>query len=402
MTLTARPHEMAFLRRHTDSPVVKVISGVRGCGKSALLSLYREELLADGVPADRIIRLNFEDPAHEDLTECHALSRYLTSRLRAGSLNYVFLEEIQHVPHFEKAVDSLLQMGNADICITGSNGRFMSSEPAALLSGRYAELRMFPLSFSEFCSGMKNTGLSLSRKYAEYLRAGSFPRLAASHRDDMEIWEYLEGLYSTIIVKDTLPRIRSGDTALLEKIMKYMAANTGSLLSPNKIAGDLTDSGRRTDNKTVEKFLGGLKDSLLLCQADRFDIRGGKRLKTNSRYYFADPAFRRLFIRGAEKDAGHVLENLIYLELLRRGCRVYVGQIPGGEVDFVAETPDGIAYFQVCLSTLDPQVLERELKPLQSIPDQYPKFLLTLDEITPEANYGGIRKQNALEWMLSD
>ena len=400
MELIARPREINFLNRHKNHHIIKVISGVRRCGKSTLFSLFRMNLVQEGISPDQIISINFEDLAFEDLTEYHALYRYLISRLKADRMNYIFLDEIQHVQHFEKAVDSLFLKENVDLYITGSNGYFMSAELATLLSGRYVELKMLPFSFREFCSAIKDEPLSNAQKYDRYLRTSSFPYLAGAGQSDDEIRDYLSGIYNTNLVKDTLHRIGSGDTALLEKIMRYLAANIGSLISPNKIANTLTSDGRRTDNKTVERFLHGLKDSLLIYQADRYDIRGKNLLKTNSKYYLVDPAFRRLLVSDTSRDLGHVLENVVYLELLHRGYRVSVGQVPGGEVDFVAETPDGIIYYQVAETVMDPNVLERELKAFRSIPDQYPKYLLTLDEIAPNANYSGIRKKNALDWML--
>lgn len=400
MNLIARPYEMAFLNRHKNRHIIKVISGVRRCGKSTLFTLFKEELISEGVDQERIISVNFEDLAYEDLTEYHSLYRYLTDRLDKNCMNYIFLDEIQYVPNFEKAVDSLFLLDYVDIYITGSNGYFMSTELATLLSGRYVELKMLPLSFREFCSGLSTDQLSNAQKYELYIRNSSFPYLAVAGLSYAEIRDYLTGIYNTIIVKDTLTRIGSADIALLEKIMKYLSANIGTLISPNKIANTLTSSGRRTDNKTVEKFLHGLKDSLLIYQADRYDVRGKNLLKTNSKFYLVDPAFRRLLINDTGGDTGHLLENVVYLELLHRGYRVYVGQIAGAEVDFVAETSDGLVYYQVAETTLDHKVLERELKPLRSIPDQYPKYLLTLDEISAEADYNGIRKENVLSWLL--
>ena len=313
MELIARPREINFLNRHKNHHIIKVISGVRRCGKSTLFSLFRMNLVQEGISPDQIISINFEDLAFEDLTEYHALYRYLISRLKADRMNYIFLDEIQHVQHFEKAVDSLFLKENVDLYITGSNGYFMSAELATLLSGRYVELKMLPFSFREFCSAIKDEPLSNAQKYDRYLRTSSFPYLAGAGQSDDEIRDYLSGIYNTILVKDTLHRIGSGDTALLEKIMRYLAANIGSLISPNKIANTLTSDGRRTDNKTVERFLHGLKDSLLIYQADRYDIRGKNLLKTNSKYYLVDPAFRRLLVSDTSRDLGHVLEKVVYL-----------------------------------------------------------------------------------------
>ncbi|WP_270402015.1 ATP-binding protein [Megasphaera elsdenii] len=399
MKLIPRPEYMNFLKRYQDHHLIKVISGVRRCGKSTLFYLYRQYLLNHGVMPEQIITINFEDLAYESLCEYHALYRYIMERMQADKINYIFLDEIQHVKNFEKVVDSLFIKDNADVYITGSNAYFMSGDLATLLTGRYVELSMLPLSFREFSQGMTGD-MSLSEQYNAYIRISSFPYALQFQDDSQAVEEYLSGIYNTILVKDTLRRMRSSDTMMVESLMKFLAANIGSLISPNKIANSMTSAGRKIDNKTVEKYLQGLKDSLLIYQADRFDVRGKQLLKINAKYYLVDPAFRRLLINDTGRDTGHILENVVYLELLRRGDKVYVGQLPRGEIDFVVEKSGTREYYQVAESTLLPEVLERELKPLQSVPDQYPKYLLTLDEIAPEADYDGIKKKNVLRWLL--
>lgn len=399
MKLIPRPEYMNFLKRYQDHHLIKVISGVRRCGKSTLFYLYRQYLLNHGVMPEQIITINFEDLAYESLCEYHALYRYIMERMQADKMNYIFLDEIQHVKNFEKVVDSLFIKDNADVYITGSNAYFMSGDLATLLTGRYVELSMLPLSFREFSQGMTGD-MSLSEQYNAYIRISSFPYALQFQDDSQAVEEYLSGIYNTILVKDTLRRMRSSDTMMVESLMKFLAANIGSLISPNKIANSMTSAGRKIDNKTVEKYLQGLKDSLLIYQADRFDVRGKQLLKINAKYYLVDPAFRRLLINDTGRDTGHILENVVYLELLRRGDKVYVGQLPRGEIDFVIEKSGTREYYQVAESTLLPEVLERELKPLQSVPDQYPKYLLTLDEIAPEADYDGIKKKNVLRWLL--
>jgi len=399
MKLIPRPEYMNFLKRYQDHHLIKVISGVRRCGKSTLFYLYRQYLLNHGVMPEQIITINFEDLAYESLCEYHALYRYIMERMQADKMNYIFLDEIQHVKNFEKVVDSLFIKDNADVYITGSNAYFMSGDLATLLTGRYVELSMLPLSFREFSQGMTGD-MSLSEQYNAYIRISSFPYALQFQDDSQAVEEYLSGIYNTILVKDTLRRMRSSDTMMVESLMKFLAANIGSLISPNKIANSMTSAGRKIDNKTVEKYLQGLKDSLLIYQADRFDVRGKQLLKINAKYYLVDPAFRRFLINDTGRDTGHILENIVYLELLRRGDKVYVGQLPRGEIDFVVEKSGTREYYQVAESTLLPEVLERELKPLQSVPDQYPKYLLTLDEIAPEADYDGIKKKNVLRWLL--
>jgi len=401
MGLIPRPEYLAFLQRYRDRALIKVVSGVRRCGKSTLFILFRKFLMQQGVEPAQIISINFEDLAYESLCEYHALYRYITERMLPDQMNYIFLDEIQHVPQFEKVVDSLFIKENTDVYITGSNAFFMSGELATLLTGRYVELAMLPLSFKEFCQGLKGN-MTLPAKYEAYVRNSAFPYALQFQDEPQAVEEYLIGIYNTILVKDTLQRLGSSDTMIVETLMRYLAANIGSLISPNKIANSLTSAGRKIDNKTVERYLQALKDSLLVYQAERFDIRGKQLLKINAKYYLVDPAFRRLLINDTGRDTGHILENIIYLELRRRGGKVYVGQLPRGEIDFVVEKPGGREYYQVAESTMAPDVLERELKPLQQVRDQYPKYLLTLDEIAGEADYNGIRKQNALKWLLGE
>ena len=395
-----RPQELAFLQRHRDHHIIKVVSGVRRCGKSTLFHLFRDRLLADGVPASRILTINLEDLAFESLQEYHALYRYVLEHLAPGGRNYIFLDEIQQVPSFEKAVDSLFLRDDVDLYLTGSNAYFLSGDLATVLAGRYVELRMLPLSFCEFCEGLPaQPPLTEAQRYAAYVQGSSFPYLLTVPHDAQGVREYLEGLYHTILIKDTMTRLGTADTSLLEKILRYLAANIGSLISPTKSANALTSQGRRTDNKTVERYLRAMEDSLLIYRADRYDVRGKSIFKTNAKYYLVDPAFRALLVADTSRDTGHVLENIVYLELLHRGARVYVGQLAKGEIDFIAETSEGRFYYQVAETTLAPDVLDRELAPLRAVPDQYPKTLLTLDEITPEADYDGIRKRNVLRWM---
>lgn len=402
--LVPRTAYINFLQRHREQPIIKVVSGVRRCGKSTLFALYRKQLQKEGVPAENILSINLEDLAYDSLRDYHVLYQYITEHLSPHGMNYVFLDEIQQVPQFERAVDSLFIKENVDLYLTGSNGYFMSGELATLLAGRYVELKMLPLSFKEFCSGLPESQQQHSngQKYTLYLENGSFPYLLHLLGRPEAVQEYLSGIYNTILLKDTLTRLRVGEPKILESIMKYVTANIGSLISPTKIANTLTSSGRKTNYKTVERYLQGLQDSLLLYQAERYDVRGKKLLQTNVKYYLVDPVFRRFLVSDTGRDTGHILENEVYLELVRRGGKVYVGQIGVGEVDFVVEKNGTKEYYQVAESTLSPAVLERELAPLQKIDDQYPKFLLTLDEITPQANYGGIKKYNALAWMLGE
>lgn len=396
--LIERKEYIDFLIRHRDRDVIKVVSGVRRAGKSTLFELYKRYLLANGVTAEQIISINFEDLQYEDLQDYRALHKYVSGKLLPDRMNYIFLDEIQHVEKFEKAVDSLFIKENTDIYLTGSNAYFMSGELATFLSGRYVERRMFPLSFSEYATALPDN-MSLQAKYNSYVTDGSFPYIIRLDGRKEDIREYLSGIYNTIIVKDILTRLQVRDIKMLSSIVKYVFANVGSLLSPGKIANAMTSAGRKIDPKTVERYLQGLQDSLIIYQANRYDVRGKELLKVNAKYYVVDMALRSSITGNRGRDMGHILENIVYLELLRRGYKVYVGDIPGGEIDFVAEKNGSLAYFQVALSTLSEDVLERELKPLQMLNDNYPKYLLTMDEYDMEADFAGIRKLNVLQWL---
>lgn len=396
--LIERKEYIDFFIRHRDRDVIKVVSGVRRAGKSTLFELYKRYLLANSVTAEQIISINFEDLQYEDLQDYRALHKYVSGKLLPDRMNYIFLDEIQHVEKFEKAVDSLFIKENTDIYLTGSNAYFMSGELATFLSGRYVELRMLPLSFSEYATALPDN-MSLQAKYNSYVTDGSFPYIIRLDGRKEDIREYLSGIYNTIIVKDILTRLQVRDIKMLSSIVKYVFANVGSLLSPGKIANAMTSAGRKIDQKTVERYLQGLQDSLIIYQANRYDVRGKELLKVNAKYYVVDMALRSSITGNLGRDMGHILENIVYLELLRRGYKVYVGDIPGGEIDFVAEKNGSLAYFQVALSTLSEDVLERELKPLQMLNDNYPKYLLTMDEYDMEADFAGIRKLNVLQWL---
>jgi len=399
MPLIQREQYLAFLRRHKDQDVIKVVSGVRRCGKSTLFELFKQELLASGVKANQIISINFEDLEYEPLQEYHALHEYIVERLIPETPMYVFLDEVQHVPQFEKVVGSLFIKPNVDIYITGSNAYFMSSDIATLLTGRYVQVEMLPLSFKEFHSAYSQQNLSDMDIYNLYIEHSSFPRLVHVE-DDESIDEYLESILNTVILKDIVTRLKITDVPLLLDIIKYLLANIGSLINPTKIANTLTSYGRKTDNKTVEKYLQGLKDGLLIYEVDRFDVKGKALLQRNAKYYVVDSAFRKFLLSRTDSDRGHILENIVYLELIRRGYRVYVGHLQNGEIDFVAKMPHRLEYYQVSYSVMDDTTLRRELSPLEKLDDNYPKYLLTMDVLHKTDNHNGIEQKNVLDWLL--
>lgn len=313
-------------------------------------------------------------------------------------MTYIFLDEVQNVEQFPKVVDSIYIKENVDIYITGSNAYMLSSEIATLISGRYVQIEMLPLSFKEY---MESTGNMDERgiKYTEYLQNSSFPYALELKGNSEAIRDYLEGIFNTIVVKDIVSRKKITDTMMLKSVLRFVFDNIGSLLSSKKIADTMTSDGRKIDTKTVERYLEALSESYIIYQAKRYNIKGKQYLKTLEKYYVVDVGLRYMLLGTRQADSGHILENIVYLELIRRGYDVYVGKIDTFEVDFVAQNSKGIVYYQVALTVRDEKTLERELRPLMAIRDHYPKFILTLDE-DPETQYDGIRRINARDWLL--
>lgn len=403
-----RIHRRAYLDwliRHKDKQLIKVVSGVRRCGKSTLFEIYREHLLKNGVEERQITFLNFEDVENEDFMKYRALYEHIKARLLDDRMNYIFLDEVQHVEQFEKAVNSLFLKENCDVHITGSNAYFMSGELATLLSGRYVELKMLPLSFAEFCSGLPEDRRELSKneKFNQYLALSSFPYILRYHYGSKEAREYLRDIYNTVLLKDIVARLRVSDVNTLENVTKFLLHNIGNRVSPSKIASILKSQGKGVDQKTVDRYIRGLTDSLMVYEAVRYNIKGKQFLTQQNKYYVVDVALRNILVRGKESDIGHILENIVYLELLRRGYEVSVGQLDdGSEVDFIAISSSNTVYYQVSASTLAENTLKRELAPFRKISDNYPKYLLTLDEVFGDADYEGIQKRNVLDWLIEE
>lgn len=400
MDLIDRKQYLDWLISWKDSHVIKVVSGVRRSGKSKLFEIYRGHLRDHGTTDAQVISLNFEDLEFESLTSYRALYDYVSARLVPDKMNYVFLDEIQHVEHFEKAVDSLFIRDNVDLYITGSNAYLLSSELATLLSGRYVELKMLPLSFKEFCSAKTNGGKAPTQLFDEYITRGSFPFIAETGIQGPQARDYLMSLYDTIVIRDVIERLKVSDVSTLRDITKFLLHNIGSRTSVKKISDTLSSNGNKTDQKTAAKYLKGLTDSLVLYSAPRYNVRGRQLLTTNGKYYAVDLGLRGALVKTQSSDIGHILENVVYLELLRRGYDVYVGDIDDGEIDFVALDSDETAYFQVSATTLDETTLNRELAPFKKVRDNYPKTLLTLDTLFADANYEGVRKRNVIDWLL--
>ena len=393
-----REEYLKQLQSWRDKQVIKVITGVRRCGKSVLMEMYAERLKAMGVPAGRIVQVNLENLDFEVLCRPAELHAYIKERLSPNDKTYVFIDEIQLCEDFPRVVDSLYIRPNVDICITGSNADLLSHELATMLSGRYVEIRMLPLSFREFALARPEIRERQSL-YREYTSTSSFPyalELAGAAR---ALDSYLEGIYNTILVKDVMSRRRIQDPMVLDSVAKFVFSSIGSELSVKRVSDTLTSGGRKTDNKTVEKYLSALLESFVLYRAERYDIKGKQLLRTQEKYYAVDIGLRRHLLGGQQQDVGHILENVVFLELLRRGGKVRVGRIGGLEIDFAVETSDGMEYYQVASSVRDASTLEREIAPFRKIRDSHPKCLLTLDE-DPADNIEGIRKLNVLEWLL--
>ena len=397
----ARTEYLNFLKRHQGKHIIKVVSGVRRSGKSTLFLLFREYLRASGVAPEQIITINFEDMANESLRDPYALYKYLTNRLDDGKMTYIFLDEIQHVTDFEKVVDSLFIKDNVDLYITGSNAYFLSGEIATLLTGRYVQINMLPLSFKEFVEWHKQNDLFTNDTdmFNEYLKS-SFP-YTLFVQDEQERMEYLQGIYSTIVLTDIVTRLKVRDVPVLERVIRTLFSDIGSAISISNIANTLKSAKLPADNKTIDRYVEGILNSLLMYKAKPYDIHGRSILRANSKYYAVDLGLRRLLLPDHQQDYGHIIENIVFLELKRRYPHVYVGRSNDLEVDFVAlNIKNEARYFQVALTTLDEKVLERELRPLKQIHDSYPKYLLTMDTLNKDANYDGIQKMNILDWLL--
>ncbi len=381
-----------------DKDLIKVVTGIRRCGKSTLFNLYQTHLLESGVQEDQIQSINFEDLKFAELCDYKALYQHILQNINPNKMNYIFLDEIQNVPHYQKAVDSLYIQKNIDVYITGSNAFILAGELATLLSGRYIEIKMMPLSFSEYCQVQEN--IPNSQLYKSYITNSSFPYTLSLDNNMQNIRDYLEGIYNTIIVKDIADRKNLIDTAQLKRVIRFLANNIGSLVSIKKIADTMTSDGQKISTHTVDDYLQSLIESYVFYPATRYDIKGKEFLKTGGKYYIADLGLRYFLLATKKQDYGYILENIIYLELLRRGYQVYIGKVDSLEVDFVAIKGATVEYYQVALTVLDEKTLERELLSLEKINNHNPKFLLTMDTL-PHTNHNGIMQIYALEWLLS-
>ena len=390
-----RKEYLEELKKWKDKDLIKVITGIRRCGKSTLFELYIDYLKNSGVEEDHIISLNLESPEY-NFKDYLELYNYVNDKIKDDEMYYIFLDEVQVVDKFEKAVDGLYIKKNVDEYITGSNAYLLSGELATLLSGRYIELKMFPLSFKEFTDYYNVDGDE--KLYLKYINNSSMPYALKLDSQD-EIDKYLDSIFNTILIKDIATRKNISDTGMLRSVTEFMFSSVGNILSIKKIADTLTSSGRSISVHTVESYLDALVDSFIFNKVSRYDIKCKQYLQSGEKYYANDVTMRYTLLGRKNIDLGHILENIVYLELIRRGYRVFIGKTGDKEVDFIAENSKGITYFQVVYTVRDEKTLERELKALESINDHYPKYILTMD-VDPEVDYNGIRKINVLDWLL--
>lgn len=383
-----------------NKPFIKVITGIRRCGKSSLLTLFENYLIENGIEKEKIIRMNFESFDFEEITNYKELYTYIKKHLKNNTdTHYLLLDEIQQVQGWEKVINSFLVDANVDIYITGSNAYLLSSELSTLLSGRYVEIKMMPLSFKEYLEFTNSVDSNIEQAFNKYIEFGSLPTVVELLDIPETIGPFLEGIYNTVLIKDVIERNSIRDAALLENILKFIAANIGSIVSSKKISDYLTSSGRKVTSETIDNYLKMLENAFIIYKANRYDLKGKMFLKTLEKYYIVDIGIRNQLTSLRNTDYGHVLENIVYLELLRRGYEVRIGKIGSFEVDFVAIKQSEKIYYQVSASILDENTKERELRPLENISDNYPKIVLTMDK-TPFTDFSGIKVVNILDFLI--
>jgi uncharacterized protein len=397
--LISRPDYFNKLLGYKDKKIIKVITGVRRCGKSTLLQLYKDYLLNNNISSRQVISIDFDDYKYFDLLEAKALHAYIDERIIDNEKMYLFLDEIQNVNDYQRVVNSFYLNDKVDIYMTGSNSYMLSGELATLLTGRYIQIDMLPFSFSEFVE-INGYGDNVDRAYQSYIETSSFPYVFQLDNELNQISDYLKSLYNTVVLKDIVARKNISDVMMLESVLRFLADNIGNILSTKKISDMMASDGRPINVRTVESYINAFLESYIVYQIKRYDIKGRQYLKTLEKYYLVDIGLRNTMLgsnRG--RDVGHILENIIFLELLRRGYDLYIGKVEGLEIDFVAKSSNEVKYIQVAASVRDSRTFEREIRPLQKIQNNYPKCIMTLD-LDPVANFEGIKKFNALDYLM--
>ncbi len=407
--LINRPAYLNQLIQHKDVDLVKIVTGIRRCGKSSLLDLFHRYLSDSGVADSNIIHMNLESLRYRDLSDYLAFYDYLSERIPKSGKTYLIFDELQAVEHWEKAIESFRLDFDVDIYITGSNAYLLSAEFSTLLSGRYVEIRMLPLSFREFLDFYSfPTAVTAEEKFQRYLQFGGMPVLREYQFNEVRSNQALEGIYATVVLRDILQRSKQTDQTILQKIVLFLCSNIGSITSPNKIGNVLSREGEipdRTDNhvagRTVDKYISMLRSAFIFYSVGRYDVKGKQLLKTLGKNYIVDLGFRNMLLGYRDADRGHIIENIVFLELLRRDYRVYIGKLGEREIDFVAEKPNDKLYIQVTESMLSPETRERELKPLRMIPDNYEKIILSMDR-SYVTSYDGIKSLYLIDWLLQE
>ena len=407
--LIDRPQYLNQLIQNKDVDLVKIVTGIRRCGKSSLLDLYHQYLLKHGVPDSHIIHMNLESLRYRDLTDYLSFYDYVSEQIAAEGKTYLIFDELQAVEHWEKAIESFRLDFDVDIYITGSNAYLLSTEFSTLLSGRYVEIRMLPLSFKEFLDFYEFAAdVTMEEKFQKYLQFGGMPILREYKFNEARSNQALEGIYSTVVLRDILQRNSGADQAMLQKIMLFLCSNIGSITSPNSIGTVLSNEGdirtgkqKSIAGKTVDKYISMLHNAFVFFSVGRYDVKGKQLLKTLGKNYIIDMGFRNMLLGYRDADRGHIIENIVFLELLRRDYLVYIGKVGETEVDFVAEKPNDKIYIQVTESMQSPETRERELRPLRLIPDNYEKIVLSMDRSFIKS-YDGIKSENLIDWLLSD
>ena len=398
--MVERKEYMEILGKWREKKVIKVVTGIRRCGKSSLLRMFRDRLLDEGLSETQIQEINFENLDNEPLLDYKMLYAHVREHLCPDRMNYLFFDEIQMVENFQKVIDSLFLLDNVDIYVTGSNAYMLSGELATLLTGRYVEIRMFPLSFKEFMQSQPS-GMSRESVYRKYVELSSFPYVLQIEHDRDMVHEYLLGLYNTIVLKDVVSRRKIADVMMLQSVVRFLADNIGNISVIKRISDTMTSLGRKITSHTVESYVTALVDSFIFYPVQRYDAKGRQLLKAGQKLYLADIGLRQVINGTKGGDMGHVLENIVFLELARRGGEVYVGRVGDCEIDFVVIDGNFRSYYQVSLSVRDEATMQRELSPLLSISDSYPKYLLTMDN-DPVIYHDGIKQEYVLDWLLGD
>lgn len=403
LIMIKRPQYLEKLQKLRDKDLIKVITGVRRCGKSTLLQMFQQELISSGVFPKQIQYYNFEDPKNLIWVDKWLdLYNHIIEKSVKGKKNYIFLDEIQNIGDFERLADGLFVKKGIDLYITGSNAYFLSKDIATILSGRMFEIKVFPLSFSEYISSFSDKS-NLLEKFEKYIKFGALPRILDFQDDQGLILEYLQGIYSTVLLKDVVKRPGINDQDVLKDISAFMLDNIGNITAAKKISDTLTSKGRAISHSTVDKYISALADSLLFYPVDKIGFKGRKRLYSQQKFYAVDTGFRQLILGSnqANEDRGHLLENIVYLELLRRYPKVNFGKADDKEVDFVVMTQQGYTeYYQVAWSVRDKETYQREISPLESIKDHNTKYLLSID--SEESVNNGIRQKNVINWLLDN